>query len=79
MKPPVKKENQWFDVGIVKVTNMVVTHYYVPADDSEVIDVSRIFSLAVNDGFVSVCTMLLRCELRVNIKELICFMRHIAG
>ncbi|XP_042617622.1 host cell factor 1-like isoform X2 [Cyprinus carpio] len=34
VKPPVKKENQWFDVGIVKVTNMVVTHYYVPADDS---------------------------------------------
>ncbi|MCI4380577.1 hypothetical protein PGIGA_G00241560 [Pangasianodon gigas] len=38
VKPPVKKENQWFDVGIVKVTNMVVTHYYVPADDSEVTD-----------------------------------------
>lgn len=34
MKPVVKKENQWFDVGIVKVTNMVVTHFYVPADDS---------------------------------------------
>lgn len=34
MKPAVKKENQWFDVGIVKVTNMVVTHFYVPADDS---------------------------------------------
>ncbi|XP_041636048.1 host cell factor 1a isoform X2 [Cheilinus undulatus] len=34
VKPVVKKENQWFDVGIVKVTNMVVTHYYVPADDS---------------------------------------------
>lgn len=40
VKPPVKKENQWFDVGIVKVTNMVVTHYYMPADDSEVTDVS---------------------------------------
>ncbi|MCJ8734699.1 hypothetical protein PDJAM_G00238220 [Pangasius djambal] len=38
VKPPVKKENQWFDVGIVKVTNMVVTHYYIPADDSEVTD-----------------------------------------
>lgn len=34
MKPVVKKENQWFDVGIVKVTNMVVTHFYVPSDDS---------------------------------------------
>ncbi|XP_051269979.1 host cell factor 1a isoform X2 [Dicentrarchus labrax] len=34
VKPVVKKENQWFDVGIVKVTNMVVTHFYVPADDS---------------------------------------------
>ncbi|XP_072308044.1 host cell factor 1a [Eucyclogobius newberryi] len=34
VKPVVKKENQWFDVGIVKVTNMVVTHYYVPSDDS---------------------------------------------
>uniref|UniRef100_A0A8C1S9L8 Host cell factor 1 n=1 Tax=Cyprinus carpio TaxID=7962 RepID=A0A8C1S9L8_CYPCA len=30
----VKKENQWFDVGIVKVTNMVVTHFYMPADDA---------------------------------------------
>ncbi|XP_043102936.1 host cell factor 1b isoform X2 [Puntigrus tetrazona] len=38
VKPPVKKENQWFDVGIVKVTNMVVTHYYVPADDSALTD-----------------------------------------
>uniref|UniRef100_A0A4W4E770 Host cell factor 1 n=1 Tax=Electrophorus electricus TaxID=8005 RepID=A0A4W4E770_ELEEL len=38
VKPPVKKENQWFDVGIVKVTNMVVTHYYMPSDDSEVTD-----------------------------------------
>ncbi|XP_076608326.1 host cell factor 1a isoform X1 [Chaetodon auriga] len=35
VKPVVKKENQWFDVGIVKVTNMVVTHFYVPADESQ--------------------------------------------
>uniref|UniRef100_A0AAY4CUU5 Host cell factor 1 n=1 Tax=Denticeps clupeoides TaxID=299321 RepID=A0AAY4CUU5_9TELE len=34
VKPPVRKENQWYDVGIVKVTNMVVTHYYVPTDES---------------------------------------------
>ncbi|XP_061584023.1 host cell factor 1a isoform X2 [Cololabis saira] len=34
VKPVVKKENQWFDVGIVKVTNTVVTHFYVPGDDS---------------------------------------------
>ncbi|XP_029975058.1 LOW QUALITY PROTEIN: host cell factor 1-like [Salarias fasciatus] len=26
-------ESRWFDVGIVKVTNMVVTHYYVPDDN----------------------------------------------
>ncbi|KAI4904582.1 hypothetical protein NFI96_027380, partial [Prochilodus magdalenae] len=38
VKPPVKKENQWFDVGIVKVTNMVVTHFYMPADDAPHID-----------------------------------------
>uniref|UniRef100_A0A4W4FFB2 Fibronectin type-III domain-containing protein n=1 Tax=Electrophorus electricus TaxID=8005 RepID=A0A4W4FFB2_ELEEL len=38
VKPPVKKENQWFDVGIVKVTNMVVTHYYVPTDDSPYVE-----------------------------------------
>lgn len=31
-KPPLK-DGQWFDVGVVKVTNMVVTHYYVPYDD----------------------------------------------
>ncbi|XP_041801023.1 host cell factor 1-like [Chelmon rostratus] len=28
------KDSQWYDVGIVKVTNMVVTHYYVPDDDN---------------------------------------------
>ncbi|TDH11061.1 hypothetical protein EPR50_G00081540 [Perca flavescens] len=28
------KDSQWYDVGIVKVTNMVVTHYYVPYDDN---------------------------------------------
>lgn len=33
-KTPLKKENQWFDVGVIKATNMMVTHYYLPADDS---------------------------------------------
>ncbi|XP_069572656.1 host cell factor 1-like isoform X2 [Brachyistius frenatus] len=28
------KESRWFDVGIVKVTNMVVTHFYIPDDDN---------------------------------------------
>ncbi|XP_035652466.1 host cell factor 1-like isoform X3 [Oncorhynchus keta] len=37
IKTLVKKENQWFDVGIVKVTNMVVTHF-IPEDDSQVED-----------------------------------------
>lgn len=32
------KDSQWYDVGIVKVTNMVVTHYYVPYDGN-VVDV----------------------------------------
>lgn len=41
VKPQVKKENQWFDVGIVKVTNMVVTHFYMPADDSAYVEVSH--------------------------------------
>ncbi|XP_075997000.1 host cell factor 1a isoform X2 [Genypterus blacodes] len=35
VKAVVKKENQWFDVGIVKVTNMVVTHFFVPGDESQ--------------------------------------------
>lgn len=26
--------NQWYDVGVVKATNMLVTHYYVPTDGS---------------------------------------------
>uniref|UniRef100_A0A667ZIU7 Host cell factor 1 n=1 Tax=Myripristis murdjan TaxID=586833 RepID=A0A667ZIU7_9TELE len=33
-KPAAKKDGQWYDVGVVKVTNMVVTHYYVPYDDN---------------------------------------------
>lgn len=39
VKPPVKKENQWYDVGVVKVTNMVVTHFYMPSDDSAYVEV----------------------------------------
>uniref|UniRef100_A0A3B3XP69 Fibronectin type-III domain-containing protein n=1 Tax=Poecilia mexicana TaxID=48701 RepID=A0A3B3XP69_9TELE len=27
--------NPWFDVGVMKVTNAVVTHYYVPYDDDD--------------------------------------------
>uniref|UniRef100_A0A8C7RCU3 Host cell factor 1 n=1 Tax=Oncorhynchus mykiss TaxID=8022 RepID=A0A8C7RCU3_ONCMY len=38
IKTLVKKENQWFDVGIVKVTNMVVTHFFIPEEDSQVED-----------------------------------------
>ncbi|XP_056239811.1 host cell factor 1b isoform X1 [Seriola aureovittata] len=33
MKSSVR-DNRWCDVGIVKVTNMVVSHYYVPYDDN---------------------------------------------
>lgn len=33
------KDSHWYDVGIVKVTNMVVSHYYVPYD-AGMIDVS---------------------------------------
>ncbi|XP_072305508.1 host cell factor 1-like isoform X1 [Eucyclogobius newberryi] len=34
----VPKDSQWCDVGIVKVTNMVVSHYYVPYDDNFIDD-----------------------------------------
>ncbi|XP_042311584.1 host cell factor 1 [Sceloporus undulatus] len=40
-QPPkvvVKKENQWFDVGVVKATNMMVTHYYLPHDAASATD-----------------------------------------
>ncbi|XP_059588991.1 host cell factor 1 isoform X2 [Alligator mississippiensis] len=33
-KALVKKENQWLDVGVVKGTNMMVTHYFLPPDDA---------------------------------------------
>ncbi|KAM8752615.1 host cell factor 1 isoform 2-T3 [Rhynchonycteris naso] len=33
-KAPVKKENQWFDVGVIKGTNVMVTHYFLPSDDA---------------------------------------------
>ncbi|KAM9250291.1 LOW QUALITY PROTEIN: host cell factor 1 [Cariama cristata] len=29
-----KKENQWFDVGVIKGTTMMVTHYFLPPDDA---------------------------------------------
>lgn len=28
------QSNQWFDVAVVKATNMLVTHYYVPLDNN---------------------------------------------
>ncbi|XP_042265246.1 host cell factor 1-like isoform X1 [Thunnus maccoyii] len=36
------KDSQWYDVGIVKVTNMVVSHYYVPYDDITIDDDSGV-------------------------------------
>ncbi|XP_062890763.1 host cell factor 1b isoform X3 [Mobula hypostoma] len=34
-KPPVKKDqNQWMDVGVIKGTSMVVTHYHFPSDST---------------------------------------------
>ncbi|XP_024915340.1 host cell factor 1b isoform X6 [Cynoglossus semilaevis] len=36
------EDSQWFDVGIVKVTNMVVSHYFVPYDGNAVDDDSGI-------------------------------------
>ncbi|XP_012589961.1 PREDICTED: host cell factor 1 isoform X3 [Condylura cristata] len=33
-KAPMKKENQWFDVGVIKGTNVMVTHYFMPPDDA---------------------------------------------
>ncbi|XP_072776384.1 host cell factor 1 isoform X2 [Taeniopygia guttata] len=29
-----KKENQWFDVGVIKGTTMMVTHYFLPPEDA---------------------------------------------
>ncbi|XP_021107933.1 host cell factor 1 isoform X2 [Heterocephalus glaber] len=37
-KAPVKKENQWFDVGVIKGTNVMVTHYFLPPDDAVPLD-----------------------------------------
>ncbi|KAK4805143.1 hypothetical protein QYF61_004934 [Mycteria americana] len=36
-QPPkalAKKENQWFDVGVIKGTTMMVTHYFLPPEDA---------------------------------------------
>ncbi|XP_056665908.1 host cell factor 1-like isoform X3 [Monodelphis domestica] len=38
IKVPVKKENQWFDVGVIKGTSMIVTHYFLPRDDASLMD-----------------------------------------
>uniref|UniRef100_A0A3Q3LVX8 Host cell factor 1 n=1 Tax=Mastacembelus armatus TaxID=205130 RepID=A0A3Q3LVX8_9TELE len=49
------EESQWYDVGIVKVTNMVVTHYYLLMmclqDDSGVVpDYSRMRKVELQPG-----------------------------
>ncbi|XP_030330123.1 LOW QUALITY PROTEIN: host cell factor 1 [Strigops habroptila] len=33
-KALLKKENQWFDVGVIKGTSMMVTHYFLPPEDA---------------------------------------------
>ncbi|XP_056366399.1 LOW QUALITY PROTEIN: host cell factor 1 [Oenanthe melanoleuca] len=33
-----KKENQWFDVGVIKGTTMMVTHYFLPSEDGTAAD-----------------------------------------
>ncbi|XP_043830459.1 host cell factor 1-like isoform X2 [Dromiciops gliroides] len=38
IKASMKKENQWFDVGVIKGTSMMVTHYFLPHDDVSVMD-----------------------------------------
>jgi len=32
-KEPVVVNSQWYDVGVVKTTNMLVTHYFVPSEN----------------------------------------------
>lgn len=33
-EPTAAPGNQWYDVGMVKSTSMLVTHYYVPLDNA---------------------------------------------
>ena len=33
-EPTTAPGNQWYDVGMVKSTSMLVTHYYVPLDNA---------------------------------------------
>lgn len=46
------KDSHWYDVGIVKVTNMVVSHYYVPYD-AGMIDVSASTFFYFEVNFIS--------------------------
>ena len=34
-KDSTPANNHWYDVGVVKTTNMLVTHYFVPLDNSQ--------------------------------------------
>ncbi|TRY66560.1 hypothetical protein DNTS_015932 [Danionella cerebrum] len=59
IKPQVKKENQWFDVGVIKVTNTVVTHFYMPQDDSAYVEVTH------TEVLVVICLFVLEKEVNV--------------
>lgn len=39
-KAPPRKEQQWFDVGVIKGTTMLVTHFFLPPADAPAPDVS---------------------------------------
>lgn len=69
VKPQVKKENQWFDVGIVKVTNMVVTHFYMPADDSTYVEVSH-NEIVLHTILLDAVTLLIS---KCNYTDITCF------
>lgn len=66
----MKKENQWFDVGIVKVTNMVVTHFYMPADDSTYVEVSH-NEIVLHTILLDAVTLLIS---KCNYTDRTCFM-----
>jgi len=44
-KVPIKKDNQWFDVGIIKGTTSIVSHFFLPSDTGERRDDDDVLSL----------------------------------
>ena len=51
----MKKENQWFDVGIIKATSCVVSHYHLPSEAQQLNGEVKVAIFQLDSNFIILC------------------------